>query len=155
MAQLKTSPDRIWIACLDQLQEILKFFISTILTLEEKPFGKRVGLDFGKDVLKSQAIYKIGWWENSRLGSFSHKSGTPTAKNPQVKLWGRRKIDLCDRSTYIGEGLFGISPNSGYLQDIVIWINSWRNSHELAIFEGIDFGIIILDSTAVRLMGWN
>ena len=60
MAQLKTSPDGIRIACFDQLQEFLSFFISTNLTLEERPFGKRVGLDFGKDALKSQAIYKIG-----------------------------------------------------------------------------------------------
>ena len=48
---------------------------------------------------------------------------------------------------------FGISSNSGYLQDIVIWINSWRGSHVLAIFEGSDFGVIILDPTAVSADG--
>ena len=60
MALLKISPDGIGIAGLDQLPENLKFFISTISTLEKKPFVKKVGMDLGKDTLQSQAIHKDG-----------------------------------------------------------------------------------------------
>jgi hypothetical protein len=50
---LKISPVGIGIAGLDQLQKKFEIFISTISILEEKTFGKKVGMDFGKDILKS------------------------------------------------------------------------------------------------------
>ena len=50
------------------------------LALEEKTFGKRVGPSFGKADLESQENHMVGCGENSRLSSFSHKKGPPTAK---------------------------------------------------------------------------